>query len=138
LNQLRTKILEFDPDTNKDYEMLSAWWTGHGMTPPEKKVIPWTTYIMYYDDVPVISLSLIITNTPVGWLDNFVANPEYKNRVIRRECAQILVRAVEYEAETFGCDRTFCMAVEPELNRYYESLGYKTTCASMHTMIKEL
>lgn len=120
-----------------EFELMRKWFAMAGEVPPDAEDIPETTYCVALRETPIVFISVILTNTRVMWLDNFVANPDLKGP-FRRIASGYLVEQVEKEAREKGFKKGFCMALNAKLSNYYQSLGYRSTAWGVFTHIKEI
>ena len=129
---MKTRIEQF---TSADYPMLQSWWKTANEFAPELNVIPSTSYVMYCNDQPILSVSLIMTNISLAWIDNFIGNPELKGSE-RKECATILLNHLSKVAKEYGKDRLFCMSMNEKTTKRYIDLGFTQTLSHVSTFVK--
>jgi hypothetical protein len=129
---MKTRIEQF---TSADYPMIQSWWKTANEIAPELHMIPSTTYVMYCDDQPILSVSLIMTNIPLSWIDNFIGNPELKGPT-RKECVSILLNHLSKVAKEYGKERLFCMSMNDKTTKRYIDLGFKQTANQISTFVK--
>jgi hypothetical protein len=120
-----------------DYPMLKSWWDFHGEMAPELEMMPETSYIMYFNNEPILSVSLLLTNTPIAWAENFIGNPELKGD-IRKECGYIIVHHLEKVAKEHNKTRIFCMSMNKKTTKRYIDLGFNKTLDNVNTFTKEV
>lgn len=131
---MKTSIEQFIPS---QYEMVKNWWTLHNEQAPELKDMPETSYIMFFDNKPILSVSLFLTNGKLAWVDNYIGNPEFKGSV-RKQCGVLLLKYLEDIAKTNDKDRLFCMSIKEKTTNRYIELGFLQTCNNVSTFIKEI
>ena len=129
---MKTRIEQFK---DSDYEMLKSWWAAHNEMAPELHMMPKTTYIMYCEDQPILSVGLIMTSIPLAWIDNFIGNPELKGQN-RKECSGILLQYLNKVSKEHGKERMFCMSMNEKTTKRYIDLGFKRTSNNICTFIK--
>lgn len=129
---MKTEIKQFKPE---NYELVKSWWDFYKETVPELKMIPETSYIMYSNDKPILSVSLFLTNSPLAWVDNYIGNPEFKG-LHRKECGKLLLNHLEEVSLKHGKDRLFCMSVKEKTSKRYIELGFTKTASNIETFIK--
>lgn len=122
---------------SENYQLIKSWWEFAKEVAPESKMIPETSYVMYHNQNPVLSVSLFITNGPVVWVDNYIGNPEFKGE-IRKQCGKLLLNHLEAVAKLNGKDRLFCMSINDKTSKRYEDLGFTKTASNISTFLKEL
>lgn len=119
----------------RDFKMLSNWWSVQREIGPKKDAIPGTTFILEEDRLPALSVSLYLTNGPFCHVDNFVGNPDMKDK---KFLAGVLLRHISLIAKDLGYQRLFCMGYKKKLVDYYESIGFNKTSDKVSTFTKEL
>jgi len=119
----------------KDYELVKDWWDSYKEQAPHFTMMPETSYIMYYNNQPILSVSLLLTNTPIAWVDNYIGNPEHKGS-IRKECGNVLLRHLEEVAKSNGKDRMICMSINEKTTKRYLELGFIKTASNVDTFVK--
>lgn len=96
-----------------------------------------TTFVAEIDGELALSMSLICTSTPIGWLEFFVGNPKWAGN-IRKEATIVLVDHMVTTARNLGFRRLFCMAPCLRLSDYYVELGFTKTGEGILTLIREI
>lgn len=127
-------IKKFD---KTQYSMIKEWWNAYKEQAPELDVMPETSYIMFIDNKPILSVSLFLTNGVIAWIDNYIGNPELKGSV-RKECGHILLTYLEDVAKSAGKNRMFCMSMNEKTSKRYIELGFNKTCENITTFVKEI
>lgn len=129
-------IDKFEP--NSDYETTKHWWGAVNEPAPPLDLIPETTFIIRYNDAPILALSLFLTNCKgVAYLENFVGNPDFKG-AIRRDAAQALVDYACNFAAALGVMRVGCLAYRDKLKPRYEQLGMIKTLDNVSSFARDL
>lgn len=131
---MKTEIKQFKSD---NYPLIKSWWEFAKEVAPELNVMPETSYIMYHNEQPILSISLFLTNGCLAWIDNFIGNPEFKGE-IRKQCSKLLINHIEEVAKLNGKDRLFCMSINDKTSKRYIELGYDKTCSNVSTFIKKV
>lgn len=131
---MNTQIKQFQSDK---YQLIKSWWDFAKEVAPELKMLPRTSYIMYHNEQPILSVSLFLTNGCLAWVDNYIGNPEFKGE-IRKQCGKLLLNHLEEIAKLNGKDRLFCMSTNDKTSQRYTELGFNKTCSNVSTYIKEL
>lgn len=122
---------------NKDYELLKSWWGSYKEQAPELKMMPETSYVMYFNSQPILSVSIFLTNGPIAWIDNYIGNPSLKGS-IRKECGIVLLKHLEEVSKDNLKDRMFCMSINEKTSERYIELGFTKTASNISTFIKEI
>lgn len=121
----------------KDYGLIKSWWDHYKEQAPELTMIPETSYLMYVNNQPILSVSLFLTNGSLAWVDNYIGNPAMKGS-IRKECGVILLQYLEDVAKDNCKDRIFCMSMNEKTSQRYIELGFIKTASNISTFIKEI
>lgn len=119
----------------KDYELIKSWWEQYSEQAPVLTTMPETSYVMYFDNQPILSVSLFLTNGSVAWIDNYIGNPSLKGS-IRKECGVVLLKHLEEVAKENSKDRMFCMSMNEKTSQRYLELGFTKTASNISTFIK--
>lgn len=131
---MMTEIKQFEA---KYYPMIQSWWTVSNEMAPTADMMPETSYIMYLNEQPILSVSLFLTNGLVAWVDNYIGNPEFKGQV-RKQCGKLLLNHLEEVAKLNGKNRLFCMSITEKTSNRYVELGFTKTCSNVSTFLKEV
>lgn len=124
---------------NTDFEYVAQWWAAADEpTPPPGCMPPNSTFVVEHDGRPVMSLSVLLTNTPeISYLEFFVADPMFKGEA-RKQAAPMLVEHCCKFARELGYKRAICFAdCEPLVHRYKE-LGMRQTTEGLASFVREL
>lgn len=132
----KTVIRKYQPT---DLALLESWAKSYGIPSLNEAAIPATTYIAELDGHPVVSLSMMLTNNKeYAYLEYAVGNPEFGPSKARQAAFKDLVQWMEHLAKGAGYKRLVCLAPDPKLEAYYESLGYKTERRGLSFLMKDL
>lgn len=113
--------------TKELYPVIVRWYMQHDEVPPTKDMLSeMSSFVVYEGDEPVMTLTLIITNIGLGWLENLIKKPNYP-REKARPALQLVVDHAEKFAKSIGCKGMFCMGKDEKVMMIYESLGYHPT-----------
>lgn len=122
----------------EQFPLIASWWREHGLQPPRLSMMPEdSTFVLFVDDMPAASLSVFLTNTPMGWVDNLIANPKVRASA-RHRATEILLNHVCHFAHEKGHDTLFCMSIRESTDRRYQKLGFRPTATGISTFIKEI
>lgn len=121
-----------------DYEMLSSWWNGHGQAAPRKDMLPDTTYILEYDNKPLLSACLYLMNCKAAsMVENVISNPFFPV-ASRQDCVAHLFSHLESVAKSKGYNTLVLLSYEDKVKHRYEDLGFKRTLNNVTTFAKEV
>lgn len=130
--------MKIRPYQTTDYTMIERWCREAGITTLTRDTLPWSTFVAEYDEIPMASLSLILSNAKeYAYLEYAIGNPA-ANREIRRESFRSLVSYIERAAKQMGYKHLVCHAPNEKLSSYYTSFGYQPNLKGVTTMVKEL
>ncbi|HUR99981.1 MAG TPA: hypothetical protein VMZ26_18090 [Pyrinomonadaceae bacterium] len=131
------KIVDYVEKTH--YEMLRAWWTFQREVPPTPGMVPeGSTWIVYaHSGVPLISASVLLTNSCVAYAENFVGNP-FARGEFRKEATDLLIRHGTEFARRANKTKLVCLAPNATLAAYYEKLGFVPTLKGLFGFVKEI
>lgn len=118
----------------KDYDMIKSWWDAAKEVPPELDMLPETSYIMYLNNEPILSVSVYITNSTIAWVDNYVGNPTLKGPA-RKECGDLIIKHLKDVAKKHSKDRLFCMSMHEKTSKRYIEMGFTKTGSNVNTFI---
>lgn len=129
---MNTHIKQFK---SENYPLIKQWWDLAKEQAPQIDMIPETSYLMYLNDKPILSVSLFLTNSPLTWIDNYIGNPELKGSD-RKTCGYILLNYLEQVSKAHGKDRMFCMSMNEKTSQRYIELGFIKTASNISTFLK--
>jgi hypothetical protein len=124
---------------DRDYDMLKNWWHSQNEPAPTKDLIPIdSTFILEVDKEPIVSLSVILTNTSgMCILENFIADP-LKKGSMRKECSSVITNYALTFAMGMGYKRAVCFSYKDKLKQRYKDLGMKPTINNLTSFVREL
>lgn len=123
---------------DEDYEMICSWWNRADMPSPSKGLVPnESTFIFELESKPVLSIAVYFTNTEMAYLENFIANPDFKSPV-RKQASKLIVDHAMCFAKGLGFTSICCFAVNDKTAKRYEELGMRKTVDNLKSFIKEL
>ena len=65
------------PYNHSDYNMICGWWNSHNeQSPLPGMMVENGTFIYEYDGIPVMSLTVFITQSSIGYIEGYISNPE--------------------------------------------------------------
>lgn len=122
---------------NKEFNIIQEWWKFNDLK-IWKDILPETTYIVWENEIPVVSACLYLMNSPRAcMIENLIGNPEF-DRTKRKECTKLLFEFLEDKAKELGYKTVVLFSYEDKLKDYYSSLGYEKTLSNVTTFSKKL
>lgn len=106
--------------------MIQQWCKAYGESAPTSDIIPDSSFVLEMDGTPALFLSLIKTNTPICYFENFCGNPEFKGK--RSEAVPALIAHIEAIAKSEGFKGIITYSMRPKLTDLFESYGFKQAC----------
>jgi len=111
-----------------DYEVLVEYWKWSRFPPPPKEMLPNMGLggMMVADENGnnICAGFLYNTDSALAWIEFIVANPQIKDREIRRKGLVFLIESLTNEARELGYFAVFAsIKVESLIQRYIEA-GY--------------
>lgn len=132
----KTVIRKYHPT---DLSLLESWAKAYGIASLNEAAIPSTTYIAEVGGEPVVSLSMMLTNNrEFAYLEYAIGNPSFASSEVRKSVFKDLVQWMEHLAKSAGYKRLVCLAPDPKLEAYYDSLGYKVERRGLSFLMKDL
>lgn len=89
------------PYTHNDFKMIQSW---HKESPEKEQLPLESSFILEKNDVPVVCISVFLTNTNICYMENMIANPEIKDR-------KDATKAIMEHAWNFAKDKGYKYAV---------------------------
>lgn len=131
-------IICLKPYEDRDWEMLASWWVGAGYDAVPADLLKNCTYIGYINDLPVMSITMYLTDSPMAYLENFIANPEAPQEA-RKTMVKWGLDRLEQMAKTEGKKYFWAHPNNPALARYYErQIGFKTMQTGLTSMARTI
>lgn len=122
----------------EDYELLKGWWEQINEVPPTPGLLPiGSTFILEYNNQPVLSICLFLTNVEVCYLENFIADPEFKEPVRKLLSQKIVDYAVEH-AKVRGYKRVGAFTNKIKLASRYKQLGLEDHASDVLILAKRI
>jgi hypothetical protein len=133
---MKTTIRIIDLET--DYDMLVAWWNGHGWTALPKGALNTLGAICEVDGVPTAAAFLIMSNSMgVAMIEWLVTDPDAKVRAAYLAIPTVTA-FLESEAARMGYGVLLTACRQPSLVRMYQRCGFTVTDTGVTHMIKVL
>lgn len=138
------KIIEFGARqlVSEDYDKLVEWWNYYKFPPPAREFLPddGLCGIMVVDSEgnEYCAGFLYETNSKVCWMELIVANPEIKDKEIRKESLRQLINFLSDLANEWGYTWIFTSVKHPSLTERYLDCGFQVGTTGTKEMIKQL
>lgn len=122
--------------THSDYEMIKSWWIAANEPPPPQEMMTEdSAFILEIEGKPVISVMLLLTNSPLAWLTSFVKDPKFTNSKI---ASKQLVTYAENFAKERGYKALLMFSYKDKLKKRYQDLGYINTANNLSSFVKRI
>lgn len=128
--------------TEADYDnILVGWWNSWAFQPPVKDFLPkmgddFSGFIIEGEDGPLCAGFFYLTNSPVGWVEWVVSNPNKSKE--RNQALNILIETLTNTLVESGCKFAYATMKHPSLISRYEAMGYTQGDSNSTEMIKAL
>lgn len=129
--------MELRPIQLSDIDMVYGWWKRAGLIMPPVDTWPSTTFIGAIDNVPMYAISLHLTNSPLAWIENFIANPEIPDTT-RKKLVKYGLDQLTAMAKSHGAKYFWAYASHPKLEEYYKELGFTVMQTSLTSMARKI
>ena len=119
--------LKYRQLTENDYsDFLIKWWTDNRFTPPPIDFLPnnGKDGIVVYDadtNTNIAAGFVYITNSEVAWVEYIVANFEVKNKEVRKQAIEFLIKQLVLSS---GKKYLFSSLKNPNLIKHYLNSGF--------------
>lgn len=113
---------------DSDYTELCKWWEDWRWEAPAKNLLPnnGTCGVMVsYNNMQVCAGFLYFTNSDFALVEYVVSNFKVKDKVIRKEALNRLLKELTHIAKSKGVKVIFSSIKNPSLIKAYERNGYK-------------
>ena len=121
--------------TPKDFKMLSSWWADHNEPGPIPEMLPEeSTFVLEDRGTPVMSVSVYLTNSCIGYVENFIKCSGYDNK----DAAVILNNHIQDFAKSRGVKIHISLSYREQLSKRYQELGYMNTLNNLSGFVKHL
>lgn len=125
-----------------DYDTLVDWWNYYSFPPPAKEFLPdnGECGMMIVDENGVEYCAGFIyeTNSKACLIELIVANPDIKDKEIRKETLIKLINDLTYLAYDWGYRWIFTSVKHPSLIQRYVECGFQVGTEGSTEMIKQL
>lgn len=124
-------MLDIRHYTDSDYETVASWFLSRGEQAPKRNQLPAeSTFLCCLSGLPILSVSLILTNIDTAWIEFFIGNPDNPGHV-RRTGTKLLLDFLKTFAQESGYSQLFCMSPNENLRKYYKELGFTETLSGL-------
>ena len=109
----------------EDYEYINKWWVEQGFDALHTDVLPMDGLggIIIEKEKPIAVAYLYLTNSKMGYVDNLIADPNYKSKD-RFDIILKLMMACIKMAKKAGCLEVWAMAESRGILQRCKTLGY--------------
>lgn len=125
--------------TDNDFAMIDKWYLQHSyMHCPKEYLTKDSTFILENEvGEPWLCWTLFLTNSKIAWIEGLISNPELKQG--RKDAIKHLHKYIEVFAKGLGYKKIFGMSANEKIAHLTEyDLGYKKTCTTITSFIKDL
>ena len=112
----------------KDYEYINKWWVEQGFVALDKSILPMNGLggIIIEKSKPIAVGYLYLTNSKMGYIDNLIADPNYKSKD-RFDIIIKLIQACKQMAEELGILDIWAITKSKGILQRCKRLGYNIT-----------
>lgn len=121
----------------KHYELLLSWWKHRGLPGIPKDDLPSVGFMSYWEDKPLMSAFLTLTNVNYCLFGTFCANPETHHED-REAALSALSEAASEIAKGLGFKRMVCIPAKDRLAAKLSEVGWTDTNQRLYLFNKEL
>lgn len=115
----------------EDYETLCEWWSFWRFPSPPKEALPdnglgglKVSYMKDGEKIDVCAGFLYGTNSSIAWLEFIVSNPNVKDKKVRGESLNELIKEICSRAKTSGYGAIFSSLKNENLINKYTDVGF--------------
>lgn len=122
-----------------DFGMIRRWWIDQGEVAPTEGMLPESSSFILEDEygIPLLCVSLFLTNCELAWVENFVGNPQLRGE-LRQAGTILLLDHIAQFAAKLGYVRLVCQASNDKLRAYYSKIGFTETLSGLTSFAKEI
>ena len=122
-NKINIRKIELE-----DYEYIDKWWVEQGFRALDKSILPMDGLggIIIEKNKPIAVGYLYLTNSKMGYIDNLIADPNYKSKD-RFDIIIKLIQACRQMAEELGVLDVWAITKSKGILQRCENLGYNIT-----------
>ena len=123
----------------KDYEVLSEWWTFWWKQPVHRKMLPddiSNGIMVEYNGIPVSSGFIYNTSSKyLFWMEFIVSSPDFKDKVLRKESLNFTIQVLIEIAKRAGALTIFSSMQSESLISKCVDNGFIKTDKGMTNLI---
>lgn len=120
------------PYSEKDYNMICAWWDNHNEIGPLPGMMPVPgSFICEINDEPIVALSVYLTSSNLAYIEGYISNPSAIKEV-RNKCGEKLWSHSFDWAKEHGVKYLMTYSNKNSLVKRYEMLGM--TASSLNNL----
>lgn len=127
---------------SSDYAMLCSWWKYFRFASPSLDILPNNGndgVMVYCNGIEVCAGFLYATSsTSLFWCEWIVSNPEVKDRQVRKESLNLLIKSICDLAKQMGAKVIYTSLKNESLINAYKDNGFQVGSTSTIEMIKVL
>ena len=108
----------------EDYEFINKWWKDVGLTPMSTKILPFDGLggLIIEKERRIDAVYLYLTNSKVGYVDNLIANPNYKSKDRFDIILKLMMGCIKMARQT-GCLEVWAMSENKGILQRCKTLG---------------
>ena len=112
----------------EDYEYINKWWIEQGFDAPHTDILPMDGLggIIIEKDKPIAVAYLYLTNSKMGYVDNLIADPNYKSKDRFDIILKLMIACIKM-AKKAGCLEVWAIAESKCILQRCKSLGYSVS-----------
>jgi hypothetical protein len=123
-----------------DLNTILGWYSDrnqHGPLPD--MFLEDSTFVLEYDNKPVMCISIYLTNSKeIALLEHLARDPEFNDRSTTGEAINMITNYVENFTKNMGYKRIFTLINRQSLKNKYSDFGYLETNNGISIFMKEL
>lgn len=109
------------------YETACEWWEAQGWSPMPKEALPQIGIISFDDETPVAVCWLYQTDSTMAVMEWMVANPEVRDKTVRKRGIESVMLALQDVAKSMGFKTIFTSTKNRPYMKKLENVGFQAT-----------
>jgi len=112
---------------DEDYETLCEWWRWWRWTPVLKNSLPDSGkggVMVQHEGVDVCAGFLYTTNSDLAYIEWTISNPNFRDKIVRKEAIKKLIETLTNQAKELGCKFVFTYLINESLKEKFEDCGF--------------
>lgn len=130
-------MFKFREFTSKDYDVLVSWLEANNEAIPSYDLLPPTTFVIEYNNKPLVIASVLLTNSKVAQLHDLIGDPNIKGP-IRKEATAYMINECKAFCKSKEYKYLFGFTLHDKLKNKFEQLGCKPMSNKVYTLMLEL